>query len=68
MQQITRFILLPTVIGTVLGLMIIMFNPNDDDRPGYAAGLLKHHLPWSIYTPQKLPKAACCAEFLLIKV
>ena len=41
MQQITRFILLPAVIGTVLGLIIIMFNANFDDRPGFAAAVAK---------------------------
>lgn len=39
MQQITRFILFPAIIGGVLGLGIITFNSNSDDRPGYAAAV-----------------------------
>ncbi|MEM7096879.1 MAG: trypsin-like peptidase domain-containing protein [Pseudomonadota bacterium] len=36
MQQITRFILFPAVIGAFLGLIIIAFNDDADSRPGYA--------------------------------
>ncbi len=35
MTQLTRFILVPAVLGALLGLAIIVFT-DDDDKPGYA--------------------------------
>ena len=36
MTQLTRFILVPAVIGAMVGLAIILLNNSNDDRPGYA--------------------------------
>ena len=41
MTQLTRFILLPAVVGALLGLAVILLAGTGDDRPGYAAAVAK---------------------------
>jgi len=42
MTQITSFILIPAIIGALVGLAIILFNSNDNlGRPGYAGAVAK---------------------------
>lgn len=42
MTHLTRFILVPAVLGALLGLAIILLNNNsDDERPGYAAAVAR---------------------------
>ena len=42
MTHLTRFILVPAVLGAMLGLAIILLNSNgDEERPGYAAAVAR---------------------------
>ena len=39
MSQLTRFIMLPALVGAVLGLGIVVWKANSNDRPGYASAV-----------------------------
>lgn len=39
MSQLTRFIMIPAVVGALLGLFIVVMDTMGDNRPGYAAAV-----------------------------
>jgi len=39
MSQLTRFIVLPAAVGALLGMMIILLQPGNGGKPGYAAAV-----------------------------
>ncbi|MEM7080211.1 MAG: trypsin-like peptidase domain-containing protein [Pseudomonadota bacterium] len=64
MQQLTRFIVIPALIGAVVGFGIIALNPVEaDDRPGFGAAVA-HAAPAvvNIYTTKVTRREQMCRD------